>query len=200
MSLFSTIKHLFINPPPPEPSPQPQFSEERYQSSIEAERALKNNQLRMDPYSPIENRTEFDGLTYFDPDPAFRYHLRLQPTDPETLLMQTSTDDEAEFIKVGWVDFEVEGQSAKLAVYQREGDDGYFLPFRDATSGHETYGAGRYLEPADIGDGKLLVDFNLAYNPYCAYSPSFSCPVPPRENWLNLPIRAGEKRYGDDVG
>jgi len=71
-----------------------------------------------------------------------------------------------------------------------------FLPFRDRTSGSETYGAGRYLEVEPPGaDGWVVVDFNLAYNPYCAYNPEWSCPIPPGENWLAVPIRAGEKTF-----
>ncbi len=180
--------------PPPRPS-TPQFSEAAYIAAVESERAMKNHQLRMDPYSPIEHRTEFDGLSYYPPDVAYRFILPVQPTEPEPLVMQTSTEDEVTFVKVGTVTFAVAGQSATLTLYQREGDDGYFLPFRDSTSGEETYGAGRYLEPESVGDGEILLDFNLAYNPYCAYSPNFSCPLPPRENWLTVPIRAGEKVY-----
>jgi len=94
------------------------------------------------------------------------------------------------------VNFEIDGNAAKLAVYQMEGDhEGYFIPFRDETSSKETYGGGRYLEPEATANGELIVDFNLAYNPYCAYSPHFSCPIPPIENWLKVPIRAGERNY-----
>ena len=82
-----------------------------------------------------------------------------------------------------------------LALYATPGHEGYFLPFRDATSGRETYGAGRYLDLAPPHDGKVTVDFNLAYNPYCAYSDSFSCALPPVENWLQVPIRAGEMAF-----
>ena len=109
--------------------------------------------------------------------------------------MQTSTGDEQSYYRLGTVEFEVEGQPARLAVYKSAQHDELFLPFRDATSGKETYGAGRYLEPVESSDGKLLVDFNLAYNPYCAYSEHYSCPLPPLENWLKVPIRAGEKGY-----
>jgi hypothetical protein len=74
------------------------------------------------------------------------------------------------------------------------GGGGYFLPFMDATSGDETYGAGRYLEIEPLPGGKLLVDFNMAYNPYCAYNEYWSCPIPPKENRLSVPIEAGEKQ------
>ncbi len=77
----------------------------------------------------------------------------------------------------------------------RKEKDGYFLPFVDALAGKETYGAGRYLEPEPLGKGLFLVDFNLAYNPYCAYNDMWSCPISPAENHLKIPIRAGEKLF-----
>jgi uncharacterized protein (DUF1684 family) len=82
-------------------------------------------------------------------------------------------------------------------VYYAEWGD-YFVPFADATSADETYGAGRYLELEQHADGMFLADFNLAYNPYCAYSEEYSCPIPPAENRLTVPIRAGEKLYHQD--
>ena len=89
--------------------------------------------------------------------------------------------------------FEVEGEVAELTIFAN--DHGYFLPFADSLAGQETYGAGRYLEPIPIPGGKVLVDFNLAYNPYCAYNDRWSCPLTPPENRLKLPIRAGEKVF-----
>ncbi len=76
-------------------------------------------------------------------------------------------------------------------------EHGFFLPFADALAGDETYGAGRYLEPEPAGDDRLLIDFNLAYNPYCAYNPNWSCPITPAENRLKVAIRAGEKVFDD---
>jgi uncharacterized protein (DUF1684 family) len=87
----------------------------------------------------------------------------------------------------------VEGQPVELTLYKDS--HGFFLPFVDSLAGKETYGAGRYLEPEALGEGKFLVDFNLAYNPWCAYSPMYSCPLPPDENRLTVPIRAGEKDF-----
>jgi uncharacterized protein (DUF1684 family) len=122
--------------------------------------------------------------------------LTLQEAEQiEEFTIQTSTDDELTYYRIGTVEFEIGGEAATLAVYKSPHHDDLFLPFRDATSGQETYGAGRYLEPVELGGGKLLVDFNLAYNPYCAYSEHYSCPLPPLENWLKLPIRAGEQDY-----
>jgi uncharacterized protein (DUF1684 family) len=87
----------------------------------------------------------------------------------------------------------VDGQPAELTIYQSE--SGWFLPFVDSLSGKETYPAGRYLEPELLGDDRFMVDFNLAYNPYCAYNDTWSCPLSPFKNRLKVPIRAGEKLF-----
>jgi uncharacterized protein (DUF1684 family) len=89
----------------------------------------------------------------------------------------------------------VQRQEAILQVYFSEGGFDYFMPFVDATAPEETYGAGRYLEPADMGDGKLRVDFNQAYNPNCAYNDNWSCPLPPQANRISVRIEAGEKKF-----
>jgi hypothetical protein len=96
------------------------------------------------------------------------------------------------------VHFDVDGRTATLTLFGSHDSDDLFLPFRDATSGQETYGAGRYIDVGAARDGRVTVDFNLAYNPYCAYNPSYSCPLPPRENWLDVPIRAGEQDYASE--
>ena len=82
-----------------------------------------------------------------------------------------------------------------MTLYTTEGSHGFFLPFRDATSGSETYGAGRYLDIDPDEDGTVTIDFNMAYNPFCVYSEAYSCPLPPTENWLDVPITAGEKDF-----
>lgn len=169
-----------------------------YAARLEAERANKDTFFKRHPQSPIppETREDFDGLDYYPPTPALRLELELQPADTvEQLTMQTTTDSEQTFDRIGHVSFEVDGQPATLAVYRPADGGDLFIPFRDATSGDETYGAGRYLEPHPLDDNMLLVDFNTAYNPFCAYDDAYSCPLPPIENWLDVPIRAGEKDY-----
>jgi uncharacterized protein (DUF1684 family) len=171
--------------------------EASYIDALKAQRAEKDAYFRQNPYSPLEpeDRQTFSGLKYYEPDLAFQYILQLQPADPERITLQTNTGDEQTYNRIGTVTFEVDGEPAEAAIYQSTDDDDLFLPFRDATSAKETYGAGRYLEPVDLGNEEVLVDFNLAYNPYCAYSPNYSCPLPPVENWLKVPIRAGEKKF-----
>ncbi len=172
-----------------------------YIAALEEQREEKDHHFAHDPYSPLPyaERKGFKGLNYFPPAPDYQFTLSLQRAEPEALTFQTSTGDEQAYNRVGTIEFEVEGEPATLAVYESVEHGDLFLPFRDATSGKESYGAGRYLEPIELEAEQLLVDFNLAYNPYCAYSPDFSCPLPPIENWLKVPIRAGEKQYKDEA-
>ena len=204
MSILDSLKKVFTGDgqkpatPAVNPDPTPKKSSEQYYiAGIEEERAMKDRFFRMDPHSPIQDRLTFDGLDYYPPNPDYRYALTLQPAEPpEPLTFQTNTGDEQLYHRIGTIAFEVEGQPATLAVYKSPDHGGLFLPFRDATSGSETYGAGRYLEPHDLGGGELIVDFNLAYNPFCAYSDEYSCPLPPFENHLRtIAIQAGEKAY-----
>jgi uncharacterized protein (DUF1684 family) len=110
--------------------------------------------------------------------------------------MQTSTGDVSEYERYGRFRFVRDGQQAALTIYRNA--LGYFLPFADSLAGGETYGAGRYLEPEELPDGRFHVDFNLAYNPYCAYNENWSCPITPAENRLKIPIRAGEKVFEEE--
>ena len=166
---------------------------EQYQTELENFRRMKDEFYASDPQSPFskKQKSAFKGLHYFPPNLALRLELKLEPF-PEyvEVELQTSTGDVQHFQRHGKIQFTVDGQPAQLTVYSNE--HGLFLPFVDSLAGTETYPAGRYLEPQTLDDGQLLVDFNLAYNPYCAYSPHWSCPLTPFENRLKLPIRAGE--------
>lgn len=146
--------------------------------------------------SPLtaEQRTGFPGLQYFPENPALRFELDLdENVEHDQVTMQTSTGSLRQYTRAGKVHFAVDGKPVELTVFQDM--HGYFLPFKDATGKAETYPAGRYLEPEQLENGKVIIDFNLAYNPYCAYNQRFSCPLPPRENWLEVRIEAGEKRF-----
>ena len=107
--------------------------------------------------------------------------------------MQTSTGDVQVYFRHSQIKFMADGQEAKLTIY--EGPNGFFLPFIDSLAGKETYPAGRYLEPEVLPGGRFMVDFNVAYNPYCAYNDHWSCPLTPSENRLKVAIRAGEKLF-----
>lgn len=148
------------------------------------------------PDSPLtpEQRPTFSGLKYWPDNPALRLTLPLDEHVPhDFVMMQTSTGGQRRYVRAGAIHFSVSGQEATLNVYKD--DHGYFLPFRDATCNDLSYGAGRYLEPRETDNGQLLVDFNYCYNPYCAYNDHYSCPIPPRENWTDVRIEAGEQKF-----
>ena len=145
------------------------------------------------PLTP-DQRRRFAGLAYFDPDPDFHVEAVLErgaTTEYEDI--QTSTGRMQHLPRAGTLRFTLDGQGLTLAAYD-QGDE-LFVPFRDATSGGETYGAGRYVEAHPLGGGRYDLDFNAAYNPYCAYNDEWSCPLPPRENWLAVAVRAGERSF-----
>ena len=154
--------------------------------------------------SPLtaEERKSFGGLEYFPENPELKFVLELIETPDQEksgIEIATSTGESVPHVRWGSFTFEVEGQEFALTVYRNEDGGDLFLPFLDATSGVESYGAGRYLDLVPAGDNRLLVDFNYAYNPYCAYNPHWSCPIPPEENRLAVAIRAGEMGYSEAV-
>lgn len=170
-------------------------------------RAAKDRLFAEHPQSaiPTDARRDFPGLAYWRHNPALALSATLEPdADAPPLDVPRSGDGAAmPFNRIGWVSFEVGGTACRLAVYWL--DDyagGIFIPFRDATSGSATYGGGRYLwdsaKGADLGsDGdELTLDFNYAYHPSCTYDPTWSCPLAPSENWLAVPIEAGERLEG----
>jgi uncharacterized protein (DUF1684 family) len=160
-------------------------------------RREKNRSFKSDPHSPLseEQKGDFRGLAYYPENRDLRFGLPLERFDtPGGVHMQTSTGDHQHYYKLGLLRFKVDGEQAQLTVYgSHRGDT--FIPFVDATRGSETYGAGRHLDLEWLGGDRFLLDFNLAYNPWCAYSPQYSCPIPPAENSLTVSIRAGEKNF-----
>lgn len=160
-------------------------------------RQRKDQMFRDDHHSPIPagQRRSFSGLRYFPPAPDLAFDLEVEPADGSTLEIPTSDGSRRRYRRSGRVRFEVDGEQAELVLLSREDEEGFFLPFRDATSGSESYGAGRYLDVGPSEEGRVHVDFNLAYNPYCAYDDAYSCPLPPPDNWLRVPVRAGEAAY-----
>jgi len=169
--------------------------------AVQQERKEKDYWFRESHESPIphELRHDFRGLNYYSVEPTFRFRAKLtEHPEQEILKFPTSKGTEQEYFRHGYFEFQVEGKTVRLNVYKpvhAHGREYLFVPFRDATTGEETYGAGRYLdlEPSLSGDYDL--DFNRAYNPYCAYSDDYICPLPPAENWLPVAIRAGEKTW-----
>ena len=182
---------------------------ERWRDELESKRDEKDDFFAEHPQSPIppEERDSFDGLEYFTPDPTYRVTATVEThDDPEVVLMETTAGREMRYLRVATLEFDLEREDEaledgtyELAAYQLESpnEEPLFVPFRDKTTGQQTYQGGRYMELApdrDLADGdELVVDFNLAYSPFCAYSETFDCPLPPEENWLEVTIPAGER-------
>jgi len=166
--------------------------------AIAAERAAKDEAFRLSAESPIppEQRDAFTGLAYYDVDPEYRLEgLVLGPyegEEPEAFDMPTSSDDLRRAWRAGTFRFVLGGRSLALVAYDLGGGE-LFVPFLDGTSATQTYGAGRYLDVEPQVDGTFTLDFNLAYHPYCAYAPSYSCPLTPPENRLAVRVEAGER-------
>ena len=177
-----------------------------YVTEVEAFRADKDAWFRT-AQSPLshEQRHAFTGLPYFPVEPALRFEeLALAPyagTEPSAFQIPTSDGQLRPAHRAGTFEFELEGAPRRLTAYVLDGGDpdSLFVPFLDATSGHETYGAGRYLDLEAEADGSYALDFNLAYHPYCVYAPTYSCPLTPAENRLPMRIEAGERLAEDDA-
>ncbi|HEV2966766.1 MAG TPA: DUF1684 domain-containing protein [Candidatus Dormibacteraeota bacterium] len=178
--------------------------------SVKRFRAGRDELFRTHPQSPIEGdeRASFAGLHYFDFDPSYRVKATLEPGDGSELVIDTGGEDGAvRYRRIGRLAFTLNGELCELTVLSLlQYAGGLFVPFRDTTSGHETYGGGRYLfDTAKDTDGLVLeatpgsrdvvIDFNFAYNASCAYSPRWACPLAPPENHLKIAVRAGEKIY-----
>ena len=173
-----------------------------YAEQVRQNRAEKDEFFAEHPQSPIppEERDEFDGLAYFDPDPTYRVEATVARHDePDPVEMETTDGRTVRYLHVVTFAFDIEGESHELQGYRQASDDpgSLFVPFRDKTTGQQTYKQGRYLDlevEAELDDGDTVpLDFNLAYAPFCAYSDTFSCPLPPEANWLETAVEAGER-------
>ena len=172
-----------------------------YPTAVTMYRADKDEYFRRGQGSPVPaaEREAFTGLPYFEVDEALRLEgLTLEPyagAEPTSFQIPTSDGKLRDAARAGTFQFDLGGTRHRLTGYRfAEGaDDSVFLPFLDATSGSETYGAGRYLDLYPEDDGTYTIDFNLAYHPSCVYDPRFSCPLTPAENRLPIRIEAGER-------
>lgn len=175
----------------------------KWKASLERERKEKDKFFATDWQSPIplEERAKFKGLAYYLPDPNYRFELELhEHKNKKILQIQDTTGNLRDFIRWGEFQFDLSGKECKLQTYKNDiNDTQLFVPFKDTTNSKETYGAGRYLDldfnRDRTANGNWILDFNKAYNPWCAYSINYACPFVASENWLKVPIFAGEKNY-----
>ena len=173
-----------------------------YIKEIQQEREEKDQFMRTSKESPFANKKEtFNGLKYYPID--IRYKITADLTaipNKKVVLLSTSDGKEEQYVEYAYAEFDLNGYHNKLLILEMIDTGPFrgklFLAFGDETSAGETYGAGRYLDVEKVqGSNTITLDFNMAYNPYCAYAEEFSCPFPPPENLLKVAIRAGEKVY-----
>lgn len=176
-----------------------------YIKEIESYRAEVNEKFAKAESSPLtaEGLQEFNGLAFFPVDKKYCIEARftLNP-DPEPFGMETTTERRPIYVKYGEAHFSLDGEDFVLEIYQSEKakqmeefKEHLFLPFKDLSNGNESYGGGRFIDLKIPEEESIVIDFNKAYNPYCAYNHKYSCPIPPEVNHLNIDIAAGVKAY-----
>ena len=172
---------------------------EDYASKMAATRASKDENFKNAPDSPVpaDKKATLIPLAYFPIDELYAVPASLVPFETRTRIqVPTSTGKTRNIERIGTLKFTLKGQQLKLTAFLEVDEpkaDRLFVPFSDLTSGAETYAAGRYMELDPTPTGIYVVDFNIAFHPYCYYSPEYDCPYPPAENRLAVPIRAGER-------
>lgn len=186
---------------------QERFHPKKYKKTIKHERKTKNKEMKKGTASPFSKaaKRKFKKLKYYPINIAYRVPAKMKLTpDTEFFEILTSDGKKRLYRQYGTLSFKVQGKSLTLPAYQSKRlmrmpqyRNYLFVPFTDLTNGNTTYGAGRYLglHVVKQKEGHIILDFNKAYNPYCAYNSSYSCPIPPKANHLEVAIEAGEKRY-----
>ncbi|MCC9136740.1 DUF1684 domain-containing protein [Pontibacter silvestris] len=177
------------------------FNDDNYTKPLLQERKDKDLSFRSRASTPFtdENRRSFTNLVYYEPDVNYRVKAEVKEVpEQDTLYMPMTNGTTEPYLQYAVANFELEGQPQRLTLYKRINEEKaeLFVPFTDKTNGFETYGGGRYIDvPFEEGAETVVLDFNRAYSPYCAYNSEYVCPVPPKENRLSVAISAGEKTY-----
>lgn len=177
--------------------------QKEYIASIEKQRLEKDDYMKNDPNSPFnfKGRVEFHPLKYFDVNPRFVFKSRLfEYSSKDTNSIFGTKGEKRKVVRYGFVNFDYQKKSYRLNVYKgstKNGEEYFSIWFTDKTTNEESYGVGRYLDFELNPDKNFIytIDFNLAYNPYCAYSPDYTCAIPTKEDYIDLEIEAGEKKY-----
>jgi uncharacterized protein (DUF1684 family) len=176
---------------------------EEYFNGIKFYQAQKDSFMQFDSNSPFNQdpNAHFAPLKYYEPNESFKFQSKLYEYEPkDTIIILGTKGEERKVLKYGYVLFNYEGSEYKINVYQgvsRSGEEYHSIWFTDKTTGDETYGVGRYIDFELNPEKEFIytIDFNLAYNPYCAYSAKYSCAIPTKEDYIDLAIKAGEKRF-----
>ncbi|WP_375561901.1 DUF1684 domain-containing protein [Bernardetia sp. OM2101] len=170
----------------------------KYEVEVQTERNKKDKQFREGNGSPIpyDDRKTFEGLDYYPIDSSYYVVAMLTLTqDVKEITLKTSQGKDRRFKTYAKADFKLKGKPFSLNIYKAiEDGDGFSVLFTDLTNGKTTYEVGRYIEP-EINGLRAILDFNRAYNPYCIYDKKYDCPIPPKESYLNIEVKAGERIY-----
>lgn len=175
-------------------------STESYIERIQQDRKDRNG-FMLSSSSPLtdEAKRSFEGLNYYPVDPEYKITARIELTENrQPIFIPSTTGEQLKYIPFAKAFFTLQGKEHELLLYQdwEENDPNRLsLMFADETSDFETYGGGRYLDVMYRNTNSVIIDFNNAYNPYCHFNDEYSCPIPPRANYLNIPVKAGEKLY-----
>ena len=177
--------------------------QKEYIAKVEKERTEKNEWMKNDKSSPFnfKGKLEFHDLKYFDVDPDFVFKSKLYEYNPkDTVTIYGTKGEPRKVVRYGYVIFKKDSNNLKINVYEGHTSTGYTyysIWFTDKTTNNESYGVGRYIDFEKQADPNYIydVDFNMAYNPYCAYSPDYSCAIPTKEDYIPLAITAGEKKF-----
>ena len=174
------------------------MSEKTYEEKIVERRVRYNKAYKSSPHSPLleKQKESFKELAQFPIDEKYRIVAKFEENSKyEEITIIASKGDERKYIRHGFFEFEIDGVRNKLTLFKPIVGDYVFLPFKDKTTGKETYIEGRYVEPEKLSHDEIIVDFNIAYNPYCAYNNAASCTRVPPENIIEVAISAGEKKF-----
>lgn len=171
-----------------------------YLKKIQEARTEKDNFFKTSKQSPLKEaqKEAFEGLSYFPIDETYKVEASLERlSEQEALRLPLSDGNEEIYIKYAWAKFTLQGTPQKLLLLKKSRQDPrLFLIFTDASSANSTYAGGRYIDiPHKRSESKIIIDFNEAYNPYCAYNADFACPLPLAENEMKIEIKVGEKNY-----
>ena len=177
------------------------MKKDKYWEAMEAKRNKIIDFMVNDTESPFNQNEDvkYEGLNFFEIDPDFRVKVRIEKLSPPLPFNMQMTDGKTdEYFKYAFAYFTLGGAEQRLVLLKSKqfyDDPWLFLPFYDETSAIETYGGGRFLNVEYHGEKEIYIDFNMAYNPYCAYTDAYRCPVPPSENRITIKVTAGERNY-----
>ncbi|MGE5351092.1 MAG: DUF1684 domain-containing protein [Bacteroidota bacterium] len=177
--------------------------EKKYIAEVENMRQKKNFEMQNDQQSPFnfKGKVHFEPLKYFDVDPSYVFKSKLyEYENKDTITVYGTKGEPRKAVRFGYIKFNLDGKNVKMNVYKgstRTGQEYYSIWFTDRTTNNESYGVGRYLdfEKVDNPDYIYTIDFNQAYNPYCAYSPNYSCAIPTKDDYVDIEVKAGEKKF-----